>query len=1072
MCNPNAATCDTTIGHCSTTTTASCNVNSDCNSQTPAGQTCVGMCTGANCCCLSQCRPYIVIMLTDGDETCTGTTTVGTCSVSGSTCYINAQCPSGQTCTGAGTEGQAAAAMLYTNVHAFAITNIVRAVSGVITVTTASAHTLAAGNSVVINGVTNTAYNGTYTIATVPAAPATTFTINTGVLTAIAASSGGYASLNDPVTITSIARTGGTVTVTTAAHTLQVTQNVVIAGVSNASFNGTYVVTSATATQFTYVQAALPNVANANLGGTAAHAALLYRYQVVTHPIGFGTGDPYTNIEYIAHAGGEADVPGVDEGYYANDEAGLELAISTIVAKSLRSESCNNLDDDCDTKIDEDFPTKGQPCDNGEKGVCLVDGTLVCRPDGTGVQCNAGSSGCTGKADGSSCTVQNAAGATVNGTCANGVSGMNGSCDPGPNNTTEICGNGIDDDCDGLIDEGCGSCVPTSEICNGLDDDCDLHIDQSCRCSNNNSQICTANGDCGGANTCNCTPITRSCGQGACLGTQTCNFGLPGHYTACTAPTACTPGNCSVHTATSCTQDSQCPVGETCNNAGPDCGICDGNDNDCDGICDGFTEGCSNIGNGNPANNLGDPSHNPIPQNICHPGEKTCPQSCAGTNSFGACIGEVAGCNPTQDGTIHCDTCDGVDNDCDNKIDEDFVPTACTGSCGVGVTQCINGVVSCNAMQGTSDTTCDGIDDDCDGQIDEDWVCDATPGCVGPNCCECGTGTTCEQTKCIAGHLTCVTSPAITVETCNCLDDDCDGKIDEGSLCGAGASCVNCQCAYACNGGEFPCPLGKKCSPTMFCINDPCYGVTCPAVNGNVQSCFDNGDNTSKCVDTCSLQCDANNLCPSGMNCVGGMCGCQSPLACDPANGQCLPNDCTTYPDRCTANQNCINGVCVTNPCQGVTCPDAQYCVTGQCYGSCAGVDCPTGQRCRLGTCETDPCGQDCPFGKVCNDSTGQCIDDPCPFRDCPEGQWCNPNDGGMCEDDPCVGTMCPAAGQVCKGGTCYDPSQFEPDGGTAQHVTVGGGGCNTGDDTSGGGVLLLGTVALMMSRRRRGGRS
>ena len=41
---------------------------------------------------------------------------------------------------------------------------------------------------------------------------------------------------------------------------------------------------------------------------------------------------------------------------------------------------------------------------------------------------------------------------------------------------------------------------------------------------------------------------------------------------------------------------------------------------------------------------------------------------------------------------------------------------------------------------------------------------------------------------------------------------------------------------------------------------------------------------------------------------------------------------------------------------------------------------------------------------------------DPCQFVQCPQGQWCNPNhDGGTCEDDPCVGTTCPNAGEVCK---------------------------------------------------------
>jgi MYXO-CTERM domain-containing protein len=131
-------------------------------------------------------------------------------------------------------------------------------------------------------------------------------------------------------------------------------------------------------------------------------------------------------------------------------------------------------------------------------------------------------------------------------------------------------------------------------------------------------------------------------------------------------------------------------------------------------------------------------------------------------------------------------------------------------------------------------------------------------------------------------------------------------------------------------------------------------------------------------------------------------------------------------------------------------------------------VTCPDGQRCRLGTCEADPCKHGCPFGKVCNDMSGTCVDDPCTFRDCPKGDWCNPNDG-QCEPDACVGTMCPDPTQVCRGGTCYDPSAFLPDAGVETHVTVGGGGCNTsGGDTS---VLLLG-LALLGLRRRKEARS
>jgi hypothetical protein len=718
--------------------------------------------------------------------------------------------------------------------------------------------------------------------------------------------------------------------------------------------------------------------------------ASLKRYVVKTVPIGFGIAPPNTSscttqglngcqIEDIAHAAGDADIPGQNEGYYANDQAGLELAISKIIEGSIRSEICNDADDDCDGSVDEDFPLKGKDCDDGKVGICKGTGKYVCTADGTGVQCNITSPGQPARTTGEACP----AGDT---------------CSP---DGTEIC-NGQDDDCDGDVDEGCTVCTPTAEICNGKDDDCDGKIDEDVpdRACGNGS--CTANP--------------------ACCGTEKCTAGA---YGACSAVT---------------------PVTETCNNV----------DDDCDGLVDeGLTESCSNITGGGCAtppcpgtNNPGDPSHMPIPQNQCHPGTSTC-----SAGAYGTCINEV---KPVPE------TCNGLDDDCDNIIDEDTGGGPCNAACGVGTIQCATaptccqpgscmpgqhqcGTLFCSSTTSGSDFTCDQMDDDCDGQVDEDWTCDdptnqssppAACGCTAPGICN-------GQNKCINGMVTCVGTPVDPASCC-----DCNGNPQAGS-CGGGSMCASdCRCEFPCGTGEFPCPVGKKCDANNFCVDDPCYGKSCPPMNGNVQTCIEDANKQAQCVDTCTTV-----TCPAGQVCYG-------------PTGQCAPNDCRTF--GCSdPTQHCVvdvngNASCVSDPCSGITCPSGQYCQGGQCYGSCSGVTCPSGQRCELGTCQTDPCGQPCPSGQVCNDASGQCETNPCTYRNCQLGQWCNPNDG-MCEPDPCIGVTCPGANQVCQGGTCYD--QLSSDGGTATHVTVGGGGCDAG---GGSGGLWLGLAAMLLLRRRR----
>jgi hypothetical protein len=66
------------------------------------------------------------------------------------------------------------------------------------------------------------------------------------------------------------------------------------------------------------------------------------------------------------------------------------------------------------------------------------------------------------------------------------------------------------------------------------------------------------------------------------------------------------------------------------------------------------------------------------------------------------------------------ETCDGLDNDCDGETDES-TNVACSSECGAGVQVCVDGTLTaCSARQPDDSEYCDdGIDNDCNGETDE-----------------------------------------------------------------------------------------------------------------------------------------------------------------------------------------------------------------------------------------------------------------------------------------------------------------------------------------------------------------
>jgi alpha-tubulin suppressor-like RCC1 family protein len=633
--------------------------------------------------------------------------------------------------------------------------------------------------------------------------------------------------------------------------------------------------------------------------------------------------------------------------------------------------SCNGIDNDCNGQVDEDYAATPTTCG---VGACAATGASSCVNGHVVDSCTPGTpipevcdgvvdDSCDGTVDeGCACTngQTRSCGSDV-GECQMGTqtcaAGVWGTCDGEITPSAEIC-DGNDNDCNGLTDENLGStncglgvcahtienciagvpqtCNPmegsSAEVCEGsVDEDCDGTVDDGCACTNGQTRAC-------GSDVGECEQGTQTCvgGQWAaeCFGEITPSAEVcDGLDNDCTGfaddynfgTTTCGLGAC-YHTIDNCVNGQT----QTCNpmqGSSPE--VCEGTiDQDCDGIVDNGCA-CTNGNTQSCGSDIGE----------CQMGTQTCVDG----QWNNVCVGEV---------TPSAEVCDGLDNDCSGVADDyNFGQTTCgLGACLHTIDNCASGQTqTCDPMQGSTTEVCEGsVDEDCDGFVDDGCACTngQTRAC-GSSVGECEQGT---QT-CVGGQWAaeCAGEVTSSSETCDGLDNDCDGVSDDGltraTTCGLGI-CSGNTGTETCTAGAWG---GDTC--------DPLAGAGVESCNPDVNNDNDIDENCDGTDLKCGFTCDRDNdgyRDSSRWYCFGN--------DCDDNNGAVHPGAtevCNSIDDDCDAGTADGSGESWLN--QATTCG----------LGVCAS----TGTYVCSGGVKTDTCTAGSPTG---TDNNCNGVDEDC----------------------------------------------------------------------------------------------